>query len=135
MVEAAEIDAFAGEAIVLNAAANGVAERISVTLGDIVGEDRGWDTVLAGDICYERSVAEAVTAWLKNLAERGATVLIGDPGRTYLPRGDLEEIATYQVPTNGSWRISRSSAAASGGSGYESVASRRAASSSACRVR
>ncbi len=98
-VEAAEIDAFAGEAILLNAAANGVAERIAVTLRDILGEDRGWDTVLAGDICYERSVAEAVTAWLKGLAARGATVLIGDPGRTYLPRGDLEEVATYQVPT------------------------------------
>jgi predicted nicotinamide N-methyase len=98
-VEAAEIDAFAGEAILLNAAANGVSERIAVTLHDIVGEDRGWDTVLAGDICYERSVAEAVTAWLKALAKRGAHVLIGDPGRTYLPRGDLEEIATYQVPT------------------------------------
>ncbi len=98
-VEAAEIDAFAGEAILLNAAANDVSGRIAVTLRDIVGEDGGWDTVLAGDICYERSVAEAVTAWLKALAARGATVLIGDPGRTYLPRGDLEEVATYHVPT------------------------------------
>ena len=98
-VEAAEIDAFAGEAILLNAAANDVAARIAVTLRDIVGEDHGWETVLAGDICYERRVAEAVTAWLKALAARGATVLIGDPGRTYLPRADLEEVATYQVPT------------------------------------
>ncbi len=98
-VEAAEIDAFAGEAILLNVAANDVAGRIAVTLRDIVGEDHGWHTVLAGDICYERSVAEAVTAWLKVLAARGATVLIGDPGRTYLPLGDLEEVATYQVPT------------------------------------
>ncbi len=98
-VEAAEIDAFAGEAIAINAAANEVGARIAVTLGDIVGQDRGWETVLAGDICYERSVAEAVTGWLRRLADRGATVLIGDPGRTYLPRGDLEEVATYQVPT------------------------------------
>ena len=98
-VTAAEIDAFAAEAIRINAAANGVDERIIVALADIVGEDHGWDTVLAGDICYERAVAEKVTAWLKGLAARGATVLIGDPGRAYLPRGELEEIATYQVPT------------------------------------
>ncbi len=33
------------------------------------------------------------------LSRRGATVLIGDPGRSYLPRGDLVAIATYEVPT------------------------------------
>jgi predicted nicotinamide N-methyase len=98
-VTAAEIDAFAAEAIPLNAAANGVGDRIEVILGDILGEDRSWDCVLAGDICYERGVAERVTAWLQRLSARGAAVLIGDPGRTYLPRTDLEELATYQVPT------------------------------------
>jgi predicted nicotinamide N-methyase len=98
-VEAAEIDAFAAEAIGINAAANGVEGRIDVVLADVIDEDRGWDAVLAGDICYERSVAERVARWLKALEARGATVLIGDPGRTYLPLGDLEAIATYAVPT------------------------------------
>ena len=32
------------------------------------------------------------------LAGRGATVLIGDPGRSYLPRERLEALATYEVP-------------------------------------
>ena len=49
-VEAADVDAFAAAAIALNAAANDV--RIVPRLEDLVGRDEGWDTVLAGDICY-----------------------------------------------------------------------------------
>ncbi len=95
--DASDIDAFAVEAMALNAVANRVA--ISPTMDDLVGRDDGWDIVLAGDICYERGTAERAIAWLERLAARGATVLIGDPGRTYLPRQRLVEIATYQVPT------------------------------------
>ena len=96
-VEASDIDPFAIEAIRLNAAANGVA--VTPVHADLVGEDRGWHAVLAGDVCYERDMAERVTAWLAMLAGRGALVLIGDPGRAYLPRGRLERIAEYRVPT------------------------------------
>ncbi|MFZ4533457.1 MAG: class I SAM-dependent methyltransferase [Alsobacter sp.] len=96
-VEAVDIDAFALAAIGLNAAANGVA--IMATQEDLVGRDGGWDVVLAGDVCYERDMAEAVSDWLAGLAQRGATVLIGDPGRSYLPRGRLESLATYQITT------------------------------------
>ena len=42
---------------------------------NLVGQDLGWDTVLAGDICYERDLAQAVTDWLFALQRRGATVL------------------------------------------------------------
>jgi len=96
---AADIDPFAACAIRLNAEANGVSERIGVVLDDIVGSDDGWETVLAGDICYQKDVAARVTAWLCQLSRRGASVLIGDPGRSYLPRAELIEIATYEVPT------------------------------------
>ena len=96
---AADIDPFAACAIRLNAEANGVSERIGVVLDDIVGSDDGWETVLAGDICYQKDVAARVTAWLHQLSRRGAFVLIGDPGRSYLPRAELIEIATYEVPT------------------------------------
>lgn len=96
VVEAAEIDPFAKAAIALNAEANGVA--VTLLEGDWIGRDDGWDTVLAGDICYERELAARVCAWLESLAARGADVLIGDPGRAYLPRGRLEEVAAYQVP-------------------------------------
>jgi len=96
-VEAVDIDAFALAAIGLNAAANGV--TIAATQEDLVGRDGGWDVVLAGDVCYERDMAEAVSDWLAGLTQRGATVLIGDPGRSYLPRGRLESLATYQIAT------------------------------------
>ena len=95
-VEASEIDDFALAAIELNAAANGVA--IAPRAGDIVGEDDGWGLVLAGDVSYERDMAARVTDWLASLAARGARVLIGDPGRTYLARDRLEPIAEYRIP-------------------------------------
>jgi len=53
--------------------------------------------VLAGDICYERDLAQRVTDWLFALSRRGATVLIGDPGRSYLPKDRLENLAVYEV--------------------------------------
>jgi predicted nicotinamide N-methyase len=95
-VEASDVDAFAVAAIGLNAAANGV--EVSASAGDLIGDDRGWETVLAGDICYERDLAGRVAGWLEALARRGATVLIGDPGRSYLPVERLQAIATYAVP-------------------------------------
>lgn len=95
-VTALDIDPFAVTAITLNAAANGVI--LSAAQDDIVGLDDGWETVLAGDICYERDLAERVTSWLFALARRGATVLIGDPGRSYLPADRLEALARYEVP-------------------------------------
>jgi predicted nicotinamide N-methyase len=97
-VEACDIDAFAGEAITINAHANGVSDLITVTLSDLIGSDAGWETVLAGDICYQRDLSERVTIWLATLSQRGACVLIGDPGRSYLPRSALVEIISYQVP-------------------------------------
>jgi len=95
-VTACDIDPFAMAAIGLNAAANHVS--ITPLQDDIVGEDRGWDTVLAGDICYEQDLAARVVAWLFSLSARGATVLIGDPGRSYLPKDRLDSLAAYQVP-------------------------------------
>ncbi|RDJ22075.1 methyltransferase [Bosea caraganae] len=95
-VEACDIDAFAAEAIALNAEANGVS--VAVRLDDLIGRDEGWDVICAGDVCYERTMAESVIGWLSGLVGRGAEVLIGDPGRSYLPKDRLVEIATYQVP-------------------------------------
>jgi len=95
-VEACEIDEFAVEAIALNAALNGV--QVAPRLADLVGTDEGWDVVLAGDVSYQKDMAEAVTDWLASLAKRRAEVLIGDPGRAYLARDRLEPIAEYRVP-------------------------------------
>jgi predicted nicotinamide N-methyase len=95
-VEASDVDGFAIAAIGLNAALNGVA--VEMRAADLVGSDEGWDAVLAGDIFYDRNIAERVTDWLFGIAERGATVLIGDPGRSYLAKDRLEQLASYQVP-------------------------------------
>jgi predicted nicotinamide N-methyase len=98
-VEAAEIDGFACAACRLNAEANGV--EIAVREADIVGmANPGWDVVLAGDICYERPAAERITAWLRGLVTQDCLVLMGDPGRTYLPRQGLERIIAYGVKTS-----------------------------------
>lgn len=96
-VLATEIDAFAVAAIGLNAQVNEV--ELTAELLDAVGTDQGWDTVIAGDICYEREMSARVFAWLRGLAGRGALVLIGDPGRNYLPSSHLVEIAVYDVAT------------------------------------
>ena len=95
-VDASDIDAFAAAAIVANAEANAV--RLTVRAEDLVGADEGWDVVLAGDVSYERDMAEAVTGWLASLTARGALVLIGDPRRTYLALDRLESVIEYRVP-------------------------------------
>jgi predicted nicotinamide N-methyase len=95
-VEACDIDAFAIDAMALNAIENGV--TIEPRQGDLVGTDDGWDVVLAGDVSYERDMAARVTDWLDTLRQRGATVLIGDPGRSYLAKDRLDSLAEYRVP-------------------------------------
>ena len=95
---AAEIDALAVAAIRLNAALNDVA--IEAESRDLIGGACSWDTILVGDMCYERPLADRLTAWLRTLAANGATVLLGDPGRAYLPKEGLTEIACYTVPTS-----------------------------------
>lgn len=96
--EVNDVDAFSCAASSLNAKTNGV--TVSINENDLVGTPNGgWDVVLAGDICYEQPLAGQVEAWLKRLARDGALVLIGDPGRTYLPKEGLEQLAHYAVPT------------------------------------
>jgi predicted nicotinamide N-methyase len=95
-VEASDIDEFARAAIALNAAENRV--DVAVLAEDVVGADHGWDVVLAGDVSYQRDMAEVVTAWLEKLARRGALVLIGDPRRSYLALDRLECLTEYSVP-------------------------------------
>lgn len=95
-VTAVDIDAFCAVAVGLNAAANGV--DVTAATRDPVGSDGGFDVILAGDICYQRDMTEAMMGWLRPLAASGTAVLIGDPGRAYLPKAGLAKLAEYQVP-------------------------------------
>jgi len=98
-VLAAEIDHFAAAAIAANASLNDVA--IAVTTTDLLDTvDARWEVVTAGDVCYERPMADRVMGWLRGLAARGTLVLLGDPGRAYLPSEGLIERAHYLVPTS-----------------------------------
>jgi predicted nicotinamide N-methyase len=98
-VLAAEIDHFAAAAIAMNAALNRV--NLEVEPVDIVGRvEPHWQVITAGDVCYEREMAERMVPWLREIADRGALVLLGDPGRTYLPGSGLVEQARYPVPTS-----------------------------------
>ncbi|WP_181592062.1 class I SAM-dependent methyltransferase [Mesorhizobium atlanticum] len=95
-VIAADIDPFCETAIALNLDANGVEAQFLGT--DCVGTDDGWDVVLAGDVFYDKAFADRLLPWFASLRARGAEVLVGDPGRAYLPRTGLQSLAVYQVP-------------------------------------
>ncbi len=95
----ADLDEFALEAIAINAEANGVS--VTVTGENQLGEAGERDVILAGDICYEQALAARVIDWLAAEQSRGVTVLIGDPGRAYLPKDRLVSLATYEVQTVG----------------------------------
>ena len=66
--------------------------------GDIVGEDRGWDLILCGDVCYEAPMTGHILPWLRRLAVR-AEVWVADPGRAYVPRAGMVELERVVVPT------------------------------------
>ncbi len=98
-VVAADIDHFAAAAIAMNAILNDVA--VTVTTADVIDiADSRWEVVTAGDVCYEQPMAARVAAWLQALERRGRLVLLGDPGRGYLPASGLRERARYIVPTS-----------------------------------
>jgi predicted nicotinamide N-methyase len=94
-VTAADIDKFALAAIELNAQAN---DATIQTIGDdIIGGAGTWDVILVGDMCYERPLAERLVAWLLDCVAKNTFVLLGDPGRSYFPKGGVEKLETYQV--------------------------------------
>ncbi|TIX92681.1 methyltransferase [Rhizobium sp. P44RR-XXIV] len=95
-VLAVDIDPWAGTAVRLNAVENGVA--LEFANDDIIGRSVEADVVLAGDVFYDQDFAANLVPWLRQLAGEGKLVLVGDPGRAYLPKDRLEAQATYQVP-------------------------------------
>jgi predicted nicotinamide N-methyase len=96
-VRAVDVDPLATAATALNARANGVEVLVSGH-DPLDREPPAVDVILAGDVCYEETMAERMIDWLAIAAGRGSLVLLGDPGRAYLPPG-LELLASYDVRT------------------------------------
>jgi predicted nicotinamide N-methyase len=95
---AADIDPFSASAIDLNARANRC--RVTVVRRDVLDDDPpDADVILAGDCYYEAGLAERVLPWLLRARDAGIDVLVGDPGRRYLPTDELVELAAYDVRT------------------------------------
>jgi predicted nicotinamide N-methyase len=113
-VTANDIDPLALAAARANAAVNGVELRLvdgdllrpgeryvrgrSRSLPGADGPGAGADVVVAGDVCYSREMSGRMLAFLRGAAARGALVLVGDPGRAYLPADGLTARASYDVP-------------------------------------
>ena len=119
-VLSADIDGFAVVAMGLNTALNGIV--LEITPEDLLQTaPQHREVILVGDLFYEKDLASRVYDWLVLAEEQGSTVLIGDPGRSYLPRARLEKIAEYKVAVTRDledaeikwtsvWRLSRPTA-------------------------
>ena len=103
----ADIDGFAVVAIAMNTALNGIVlsppphkgeGRIGIMSEDLlIAPPPSCDVILVGDLFYEKDLAARVYGWLRQAEAHGITTLIGDPGRSYLPRGKLENLGEYKV--------------------------------------
>lgn len=97
-------DAMAAKATELNAEANGVV--VEARAADIITSDTttSWagicDIVLAGDVCYDAAMTAAFLPWLQARVAEGIRVFLGDPGRYYLPKEGLRQVARYRVPAS-----------------------------------
>jgi len=97
-VLAADIDPFCAAAVAANARSNGV--EIAFTDANLLdAPPPSVDLICAGDVFYEKPMAEAVLVWLKQAQAKGTRVIVGDPGRTYFPKSGLTLLAEYTVPT------------------------------------
>lgn len=96
-VLAADIDVFALAAVGLNGKANNV--PIDVTADDLLARpDFREGLVIVGDLFYERDLADRVLKFIDSAKAAGCAVLVGDPQRSYFPRGRFEKLVEYQVP-------------------------------------
>jgi len=99
-VTAVDVDPVSAAAVEENAAANELAAGLTVVVADLLAQTPPEvDLLVTGDVCYDRRMADRVVPWLRQAARQGTRVLLGDPGRAYLPATGLTRLATYDVPT------------------------------------
>ncbi|MGY2067480.1 class I SAM-dependent methyltransferase [Blastococcus sp. SYSU DS0619] len=96
-VLASDVDPYALTAVTVNAERNGAPGITPV--GDVLGDGPpDVAVILAGDVCYDREMTDRVLPFLEAARARGVEVLVGDPGRVYLPEDRLTALAVYDVP-------------------------------------
>ena len=95
-VLAADIDPWTETAVRLNSGLNDV--ELAFTGENQLGRPIEADLLLAGDVFYDKSFADALVPWFTRLVAAGKTVIVGDPGRSYCPKDRMEALATYRVP-------------------------------------
>ena len=98
VVIAAEPDPLGAAAIAMNAAVNDV--PVPICVGDASRAGVRADVVVAGDVWYERELADQVTMYLDEMAAAGVSVLTGDIGRTYFPAGRYVHLTSYEIPVS-----------------------------------
>jgi predicted nicotinamide N-methyase len=97
-VVAYDVDPFCEGAVRLNTALNGV--TVEFEARSPLGESLDVDVILAGDVFYERRMAEQFLVWGRAMAGRGIRVLAGDPGRLYSPQSGVRDRGAHDVPTS-----------------------------------
>lgn len=98
-VLANDIDPLCEAAVSLNAEANGV--TIGWRGGNLLdAPPPEVDVILAGDIFYQKQMAERFLAWLAGAKAQGTQVYVGDPGRAYAPKDNVQPLAEYDITTN-----------------------------------
>jgi len=98
-VLANDIDPVSEAAVALNAHANGV--DVAWLGGNLLDQPPpDVDVILAGDIFYQKQMAEQFLGWLGTAAARGIRVYAGDPGRAYAPQNGAPPLAEYDILTS-----------------------------------
>ncbi|MCB1455084.1 MAG: methyltransferase [Nitratireductor sp.] len=98
-VVANDIDPFCRPAIRINSALNGVdVEFLGNDLLQAGCNLPQCDVLLCGDVFYDREMTARLLGVLERFGERNVDILVGDPGRSYLPRDRLEWLGEYVVP-------------------------------------
>ena len=97
-VRATDVDRTALHSVRSNAEANGV--TVETECADLLDGPAPPDTdvVLVGDGFYLKSLADRMMRFLRRCADREMLVLVGDPGREFLPRKHFTVVAEYAVP-------------------------------------
>lgn len=94
-----DIDAFACEAIRLNARLNKVS--VAIENDNLVNKGQtlknAFDVILAGDVFYDKIMSETVIKWFQCFDRSRTAIFVGDPARAYLPEKLLERKATFNL--------------------------------------